>query len=336
MNFINVLVISRISEDCKRQIEAVSPRIRLWDTSDLWNAPAKVLSKEQKEDFSNEEFDALLAQAEVIYGFRPPKNVVTRAPRLKWYQNMLAGVDYFLDADIVQSPVIVTNTSGIHATAVSEVVLEMMLIFAKHAPLFFQLKQEKKWQRPIPEILRSKTVGIVGLGSIGSEVARLASAFGMRVIATRRSARRVARARHVATLLPREQLPVLLSESDFVVLALPFTPETDKMIGEKEFRAMKPTAYLINVSRGNTVDEQALIRALEERWIAGAGLDTFSIEPLPPDSKLWELPNVFLSPHVSGMLKNYDVVTTELFCENLRRYVSGEKLLNVVDKKRGY
>ena len=336
MDNVNVLVVSRISEESKREIEAVSPKIKLWDSSHLWDAPPKVHDEHQKEDFSSQEFDAILAQAEVIYGFRPPKNVVARAPRLKWYQNMLAGVDYFLDEVLIKSPVTVTNMSGIHATPVSEVVMEMILMLAKQALTCFYAKQKRQWQRFDPPMLPSKTVGIVGLGNIGREVARLAKAFRMRVIATRKSVKKVGRARHVDLLLPKEQLPILLSESDFVVLTLPSTPETYKLIREKELKTMKPTAYIINVGRGDTLDEEALIRALEENWIAGAALDTFNTEPLPKKSKLWELPNLFLSAHVSGRMQNYDRIANKVFCENLRRYLSGEKLLNVVDKKRGY
>tara|TARA_Y100000031_G_scaffold111295_1_gene122714 strand:- start:31 stop:435 length:405 start_codon:yes stop_codon:yes gene_type:complete len=133
-----------------------------------------------------------------------------------------------------------------------------------------------------------------------------------------------------------EQLQQLLAESDFVVLALPLTPETNKFFGEEELRAMKSTAYLINIARGGVVDEEVLIRALDEHWIAGAGLDVFAAEPLPTDSRLWELPNVILSPHVSGGMEDYTIEATELFSENLRRYLNGKKLLNVVDKKKGY
>ncbi len=176
------------------------------------------------------------------------------------------------------------------------------------------------------------------MGSIGREVARLAKAFGMRVVATRRSAKRLERARYVDMIFPREQLRRLLAESDFVALTLPFTPETNKLIGEEELRTMKPTAYLINISRGDIVDEEALIRALEEDWIAGAGLDVFTTEPLPTDSRLWELSNVIFSPHISGGGSSGGnvVPATKLFSENLRRYLSGKKLLNVVDKRKGY
>ena len=330
MEPINVLVTTPIGDELLQQITNVSPRIRLSNVSELTRA-------EQRGDFARKnELDALLAEAEVIYGLRLPKSVIDRAPKLKWIQVMSAGVDRFLDDEFRKSSVIITNVSGIHATPIGEIVLGLMLMFTKQAPLCFQLKQEKRWRRFMPKVLRSKTVGIVGLGNIGREVARLAKAFGMRVVATRRSVKRVARAKYVDILLPREQLLRLLSESDFVVLSLPFTSETNKLIGEKEIRTMKPTAYLINIARGNIVDEEVLIRALDEHWIAGAGLDVFATEPLPPDSRLWEFPNVIFSPHIAGGMEDYNIRTIELFCENLRRYLSGKNLFNVIDKKKGY
>ncbi|MFC2005355.1 D-2-hydroxyacid dehydrogenase [Chloroflexota bacterium] len=330
MESVNVLVTSAIGDECLQQISSVSPKIKPTNASSLFRA-------EQSGDLtSKEKLGALLAEAEVIFGLRLPKNVITRAPKMKWIQVLSAGVNRFLDAEMVESPVIMTNVSGIHAIPISEFVLEQMLMFVKLAPLCFQMKQEKRWERPPPSMLRSKTVGVVGLGSIGREVARLSKAFGMRVVATRRSAKRGGRARYVDMLLPRDQLQQLLGESDFVVLALPLTPETKKLIGEEELRNMKPTAHLINIARGEIVDEEALIRALEEHRIAGAGLDVFATEPLPPDSRLWELPNVIFSPHISGGQEDYAVRGTEVFCENLRRYLSGKKLLNVVDKKKGY
>jgi phosphoglycerate dehydrogenase-like enzyme len=327
---VNVLINAPIGDELLLQITNVSPRIRLSNVYELARA-------EQSGDFARkDELDALLAEAEVIYGFRLPNDVFARAPKLKWVQVMSAGVDRFLDIEFQQSSVIMTNVSGIHAIPIGEIVLEQMLMFAKQAPLCFRLKQEKQWKRFMPTVLRSKTVGIVGLGNIGREVARLAKAFGMRVVATRRSTKRVARAKHVDILLPTEQLTRLLKESDFVVLSLPFTSETNRLIGEKELRTMKPTAYLINIARGNIVDEEALIRALDERWIAGAGLDVFATEPLPADSRLWEFTNVIFSPHIAGGMEDYNIRATELFCDNLRRYLSGKNLFNVIDKKKGY
>ena len=330
MESVNILVTSPIGDECLRQIAAISPKIALKDVSDFAKA-------EKREDFSSrEQFDALLAEAEIIYGSGAPRNIIDRAPRLKWIQTTNAGVDDFLDSAITGSSVIVTNTSGIHAISIGECALELMLMFVKKMPLCFQFKQAKRWKRFRLTVLRSKTVGIVGLGSIGREVARLSKAFGMRVLATRKSTKRVAHARNVDIMLPQDRLPRLLSESDFVVITLPLTPETNKLIGEEELRAMKPAAYLINIGRGNIVDEAALIRALDENWIAGAGLDVFATEPLPTESRLWELPNVIFSPHVAGEIDDYYIQATELFCENLRRYLNGKKLRNVVDKKRGY
>ncbi len=336
MDSVNVMVTSSLGDENLRQIAAVSPRVNLMDASILWNAPDMLPDDKRTADFSSEEFDSMLAQAEVIYGFRTPRNLITRAPKLKWIQVMLAGVDHFLTDDIVRSRVIVTNMSGVHASPVGEIAIALMLMCAKQAPFIFRSKNDSRWDRFIPVLLRSKTVGIVGLGSIGKEIARLSKSFGMRVIATRRSVKKVGRARNVDVLFPREQLPELLSQSDFVVLVLPSTFETVKMIGEKELRAMKSSAYLVNVGRGDTVDEEALIRALDENWIAGAGLDAYTREPLPVESKLWQLPNVILSPHVGGRLEDYSTVTTNLFCENLKRYVDGRKLFNVVNKKLGY
>ena len=158
----------------------------------------------------------------------------------------------------------------------------------------------------------------------------------MRVIATRRSAREGARARYVDLLLPRAQQARLFAESDFVIVSVPLTAETRRLVGEAELRVMKSTAYLINIARGGIVDEDALIRALEEKRIAGAGLDVTATEPLPADSRLWDMDNVILSPHVAGSMDDYMARSTDIFCANLRRYLDGQRLHNLVDRKKGY
>ena len=329
MESVNVLVTEPLDEECLQQITSISPKIKLTDVSDLFAA-------EQGGEFaSKKKLDVLLAEAEVIYGQRLPQNVITQAPKLKWVQVMSAGVEGFLDTEMVESPVILTNASGIHAIAISEFVLGQMLMFVKQAPLCFQLKQEKQWRQFTPSVLRLKTVGIVGFGNIGREVGRLAKAIGMRVLAVD-LVRLVGWTRYADIMLPLDQLRQLLAESDFVVLAVPLTPLTNKLIGEEELRTMKSSAYLINIARGGLVDEEALIRALDEHWIAGAGLDVFATEPLSTDSRLWEFPNVIFSPHVAGEIEDYNIRATEIFTENLRRYLNGEKLRNVVDKKKGY
>jgi len=327
---VNLIVTNALNEASLQQIRNISSRIKLTNVSEL------VRDEQKGNATARKQLDALLVETEVIYGFRLPENIVARAPKLKWVQTMSAGVDRFLDDKFRRSSVIMTSVSGIHAVPMGEFVMGLMLMFAKQAPLCFQLKQGRQWKPFMPTVLHSKTVGIVGLGSIGREVARLAKAFGMRVVATRRSARQSKHARYVDVLFAPDQLLQLLSESDFVVLALPLTPESTRIIGEAELHSMKPTAYLINVARGNLIDEAALVHALDQHRIAGAGLDVFATEPLPADSRLWELPNVIFSPHVAGGMEGYIEQATAVFCQNLSRYLSGRKLLNVVDKKRGY
>lgn len=330
MKPVNVLATTALNEASLKQITDISARIKLTDVSLL------VQSEQKGDAAAKKQLDALLSEAEVIYGFRFPEKVIARAPKLKWFQTMSAGVDRFLDDDFRRGSVIMTSVRGIHAIPIGEFVLGLMLMFAKQAPLSFQQKQQRQWKPFLPAVLSSKTVGIVGLGNIGREVARLAKAFGMRVVATRRSARQAQRARYVDQLFAPGQLLRLLSESDFVVLTLPLTAESYRIIGEAELLKMKPTAYLINVARGNLIDEEALVRALEEHRIAGAGLDVFAMEPLPADSRLWEFSNVIISPHVAGNMEHYVERATEVFCRNLRRYLRGSRLLNIVDKKRGY
>lgn len=186
-----------IGDENLKKISAVSSRIKLDDASTL-------LSEEQRGDFSSQEkFNALLGQAEVLFGFRLPLDLLKRAPRLRWIQVMSAGVERFLTEEIIKSPVTLTNVSGMHAVPISEWVIGVMLMFAKQMPHYLQLKQEKKWQRSNSMVLQSRTVGILGLGHIGREVARLSKAFGMNVLATRRSARTITKMRYVDRLLPR-------------------------------------------------------------------------------------------------------------------------------------
>jgi phosphoglycerate dehydrogenase-like enzyme len=329
MNTINIIIATPVSEETRRLIKSVSPKVNLRDVSDLSR-------RDYQGDLqARKELDAILAEAEVAYGMRIPVNLLARAPKLKWIQVTSAGVDRYLTEEFKRSKVILTNASGIHATPIGEFVVSLMLMFAKNAPLFFEAKQKKQWQRAPGTVLRDKTVGVVGLGSIGQEVARLCKAFRMRVIATRRSPRK-RQARNVDLLLPPNGLPRLLEESDYVAICLPLTKETNKLIGEAELKMMKPSAYIINIGRGPIIDEAALIHALEEKRIAGAGLDVFATEPLPKESKLWELPNAIISPHVSGGREDYEVGALDIFCRNLKRYMERKRLINVVNKEKGY
>jgi phosphoglycerate dehydrogenase-like enzyme len=338
MKTLNVLVatpsfdkdLPHADEQILRLIRAVSPSIRVTDASTL------IMAEAQGDNSKQKQLDALLVEAEVLFGFIPPRHITTRAPNLKWFQAMSAGVDRHIGTEIWNSNITITGVSGIHATPIGEFVMGLMLMFAKQTPRSFKMMQTREWIRYAPGTLRDKTVGIIGLGHIGGEVARLSKAFGMQVIATRRSVKPNEKAKDVDRLFPSEKLKELLGASDYVVVALPLTPDTRHIISDAEFKAMRPTACIINIGRGGLIDPDALIRALENKVIAGAGLDVTVPEPLPKDSRLWNCDNVIISPHVSGGMEDYMLRATELFCENLKRYISGKKLLNVVDRKKGY
>jgi phosphoglycerate dehydrogenase-like enzyme len=292
-----------------------------------------------------------LSQAEVLFMRAFPFDL-GRAPRLRWVQFASAGVNRLLSHPIMRSNVVLTTTSGIHATPVAEYVLATTLAFFRHFPRMWEMQRRKQWPADMwhcgGEELRGKTVGIVGYGSIGQEVARLCNAVGMGIVATKRQLKQERDNKHSGTGLgdpggalvdgwfPRADLHSMLSECDVLVLCVPLTAETKGMIGEAELRAMKPDAYLVNVSRGAVLDERALVQALKEGWIAGAGLDAFTVEPLPEDSALWELENVIITPHMCALTPQLRERGIEVFCENLRRYLSEEPLLNVVDKELGY
>ena len=284
------------------------------------------------------DLDAVLGTAEaMLCGFRLPNDVPARTPKLKWVQSMAAGVERLMDAGLFEAGITLTNAKGVAATPIAEWVLGAMLMFSKKMQVHFVRKTKKLYQRTdvLPFSLEGKTVGILGLGAIGLEVARLSSALGMRVIATKRTVEG-ADTHHVDGLYPPSLTDEVFKASDFLVVALPLTRETTKAVSERELRLMKRTAYILNVGRGPIIDEAALVRALKEGVIAGAALDVFEKEPLPQESELWGLENVVYSPHISGEVDDYDERAAALFAKNLRRYVSGQPLLNVVDRARGY
>jgi D-2-hydroxyacid dehydrogenase (NADP+) len=333
MHEVHIVVLNPVGEACLRQIAAVSADVRVHDASKMFVFSDGAVI-ERPDPATGRELDALLAEAEIVYGFIPPHDLLARAPRLKWINAPSAGVDRFRTSEIAESPVMLTNSRGIHPVQMGETVFGMILMLAKKAPFFFRMKEEQRWQRAMPEVLFSKTLAVLGLGVIGLEVARLGKAFGMKVIAL--EAGSMDRTENVDALYGPGRLKEVLSACDYAVITLPLTPETEKMIGEPELRAMKRTAYLVNVARGGIIDEDVLIRALTEGWIAGAGLDVFSKEPLPRESGLWHLPNVIISPHVAGDRADYQKLAVNMFCDNLARYLAGQELFNLVDKKKGY
>jgi phosphoglycerate dehydrogenase-like enzyme len=295
-------------------------------------------------------------RADVLYSGIPPRELA-RAPRLKWVQLHMAGVNALHDHPLyTESGITLTTTSGVHAATIAEYAVTVLLALAHRVPRMVEWQRrggwppdEQRWSLFVPTEVRGATLGIIGYGSIGRELARIAkTAFAMRILACKRNpAERAdpdycfpgtgdpAGALPDAWLSPA-QLPTLLAESDVVVMAAPLTPATRGMIGEREFATMKRSAYFINVGRGATVDEAALARAVKDGRIAGAAVDVFAQEPPPAGHPLYALDNVIVSPHVSGFVPSYDDWCSDLFAENLRRYLAGAPLLNQVDRARGY
>src|SRR3989344_1632921 len=263
--------------------------------------------------------------ADVIAGF--PWNLATlsfnETKKLKWVHSFSAGMDRALTPQLVRSPALATNSSGIHKIPIAEHVIGFMLMFTRGFHRTFWNQAKEIWQKDetLTE-LRGKTVLVVGLGNIGGEVARLARAFKMRVL--------VADRHNILSLAE------LLPHSDFVVIALPLTKETHHFFDMKKLKAMKRSAILINIARGGIVKEKDLVQALKRKLIAGAALDVTEQEPLPKGSPLWKMKNVIVTPHHSGLSEHYMERAIDVFCENMRAFLKGRSLPNLVDKKRGY
>ena len=285
-----------------------------------------------------------LPRATVLCTFRPPKDVLQIAPDLRWLQFPGAGVDSLTEQgfDLATLPFAVTTASSANAVATAEFVMGAMLVIARkwdemvRLQAFSEWASGQAWGALRGFELGSKTLGIIGLGTIGRRVARLAHAFDMRVLGLRRTAKADATDPDCDRLYAPEQVQELLSASDIVLISVPLTRATTGLIGEQALRAMRPNAYLINVARGAVIDEPALIRALRERWIAGAALDVVADEPLSRTSPLWTTPGVIITPHISGMTTGYARRLATLFAENLRHWRAGEPLLHRVDGTQGY
>lgn len=281
--------------------------------------------------------------AEVYIGYGVPPAIVRAAgDALAWAHTGTAGVGSLLHADMLRSRAVLTNSAAVHAPAIAETVVAMMLHFARGLDHAVRAQHVRAWD-PAPferacdgtifEIA-GRTLGVVGLGGIGTEVARRALALDMRVIATRRSARPGPHG--VELLRGRDAVGALLETADVVVLTAPSTPETRGLLDSRALDRMRAGAILINVARGDLVDEDALVERLRSRRLRGAALDVFRREPLPEGSPLWTLPNVLILPHVSGTTTRFWEREEELILDNVARYLSGRPLRNVVDKQAGY
>ena len=265
--------------------------------------------------------------------------LLARCPSLTWVHSATAGVERVLTPAAARRGLTITNARGVFSEPIAEYVLMMMLAVIRRLPQLLELQRERTWQPLGAREMRDVTIGVVGLGSIGRAVARLALAFGARVVAVRRADGTDPLGADLAgidRLLSPDELPELLAESDFTVLALPLTRATEGLFDAHRLGLMKPGSWLINVARGDLVDERALVRALRSGQLGGAVLDTVRSEPVEPTSPLYDAPNLILTPHTSWSSGRVLDRSIELFCDNLARFAAGEALLNTVDPGKGY
>jgi phosphoglycerate dehydrogenase-like enzyme len=283
----------------------------------------------------DEALDAI-GEADAFCGQITPE-LLAAAGRLRWIQARRIGLEETVFPALAASDVVMTNVRGIYSDVIADHVFGYILSFARGFHIYMRQQQGRRWERSVPVIhLPDSTLGIIGLGGIGTEVARRGAAFGMRVVAV--DPRRTEKPEGVAALWRPDHLNDLLACSDFVVICAPHTPDTEAMIDAEQLRCMKRTAFLINVGRGVIVDLTALAEALQSGTIAGAGLDVFEVEPLPADSALWGMSNVIITPHVAGRCTgdHIEARRREAIADNVRRFVAGETLRNVVDKAGWY
>ncbi len=276
-----------------------------------------------------------VTDADAVYGGgQLAREIFVAGKKLRWAQIRGAGVEASLYPEMVESDVILTNTSGAYDIPIADHAFAMMLCLARGLNIFIRHQIEGVWKgTPVLELAR-QTVLIVGLGSIGLAVAQRAHGFDMRILAS--DVMEVDRPEYGERVEKPEKLHELLPEADFIAICCPLTQKTQGLIGEAEIQKIKPTAYIINPARGKIIDQSAMIRALSENRIAGAGLDVFEQEPLPADSPLWKMPNVIITTHTAGSSPSTVERITDIVCENLRRFSAGEPLINVVNKKTGF
>lgn len=343
---IPVAIASFFEEEYVERIRAVDGRLRVLYREDLVPPPRwpgdhvgpEGWGRSPEED---EEFRAMLSEAEVLYDFPRGhiEDLVEVAPKLRWVQGSMAGAgEVARRAGLQDTDVVVTTAGGVYSGPLAEFALMALLQHAKKLDRLWRDKAEKAW-RPAPtDTLEGKTLCVVGFGSIGQAVAERARPFGMRIVGVKRTVREDDAAwEHANELRATEDLRAALGEADYVVATLPGTPETHHLLDAKALKSMRPGGYFVNIGRGSVVDEAALVEALREGRLSGAALDVFEAEPLPAESPLWDLENVIVSPHSTDMVPALiNEAQTNLFCENLRRYLAGEALVNVLDKRLMY
>ncbi len=341
-----VLIASYFENEYVRRIREVDERLRVLYREDLvppprWPGDHAGEEAWERTPEGEEEFLEMLAEAEVLYDFPRGhvEDLIRVSPHLRWVQGSMAGAgEVAQKADLGDTEIVVTTASGIYSGPLAEFVLMAMLQHAKGLDHLRSDKAGKIWRQGAVGTLENKTLCVVGMGSIGRAIAERARPFGMRVVGVKRTVRDEDEAWDYADeLYPTAELHSALGEADYVAVTLPGTPETRHLIDAGATAATRQGAYFVNVGRGTVVDEAALVEALQSGHLSGAALDVFEVEPLPEESPLWDLDNVIISAHTTDVVPDLiNAAQTDLFCENLRRYLAGEELLNVLDKRLLY
>jgi phosphoglycerate dehydrogenase-like enzyme len=341
-----VVVTSYFEEEHLRRIREVDGRLRVLYRENLvppprWPGDHAGPEGWRRSPEEDKEFLAMLAEAEVLYDFPRghTRDLSQVVPKLRWVQASMAGAgEVAKKAGLVETDIVVTTASGVYSGPLAEFVVMAMLQHAKGLERLRRDKAERAWRPAHADSLEGKTLCIVGIGNIGRAIAGRARPFGMRILGVKRTVHDEDPARnHADALYGTDRLHEALAEADYVAVTLPGTPETHHLVDEEAIRSMQKGAYFVNVGRGAAVDERGLVEALREGHLSGAALDVFEVEPLPRESPLWELDNVIISPHSTDNLPGLtNRLQTDLFCDNLRRYLDGEPLINVLDKKLLY
>jgi phosphoglycerate dehydrogenase-like enzyme len=335
---IEILITLPFSEEQLVRLRNVSPRVHI--TTRVARNP---------DDISTDIWE----KTEILYTDRVIPSPA-QAPNLHWIQFHYAGIDFAIDSPIIQREnLLVTTLSGTASSQMAEYIVMMMLAMGHRLPEMIHAQEASqwpadRWERFSPLELRYATVGLVGYGSIARQTARLMQPFGCRILASKRDAMHPEDQGYnppgmgdptgdfFHRLYPGQALKSMLKECDFIVITLPLTAETRNLIGEEELKVCKPHAVIINPSRGEIIQQAALIKALQEHLIGGAALDVFDKEPLPAENPLWKLPNVIVTPHISGNSPHYNEKAMDFFVDNLNRYCNNQNLLNLFDRERGY
>ena len=312
---VNVLILETYAEAYAQHLRAHFPALAVF--------PVKTMAQ----------FDADIADIDVLiaFGIAIDDDLIRRATRLKWIQSLATGVDHFLRCPLLRADTILTSARGIHGPAMRETVATMMLTLSHDTPRLVRQQADHRWDRSRPwSLLARKTAVLVGTGVSGSAVGELLQAFGMRVIGVSRTPRTQ---KGFDEIVHTETLPQAVRAADYLVNIMPGGPQNVDLIGAEVFRAMKPTAYFVNIGRGETVNETALIEALRERRFAAAALDVFRTEPLPADSPLWDMPNAFVTSHIGGLFDEYEDYVMPLLSENMEHFVAGRTgdMRNVIE-----